>query len=213
MSTRRAGQHAREKTRRLAIRAIAAIGAMFTVGAMVGLASGFTSTAFTVTTFLFLGAIFALDRFEMPRIDRWDRGATAEEEVGRVLDGLADSGWRVLHDVDLGRGNVDHILIGPAGVLTVETKSHGGRLRADRVELKMLKQAYAQAKAVERITGSRVAPLLVFSRAFLDRPVSNQRGVTVLPARMLAGHLARRPGTLSDDEVAALHGRLAAAVA
>jgi hypothetical protein len=185
---------------------------MVALGALVGVAAGFTSAAFVTAELLVIGGLLALDRLELPRIDRWDRGATGEEAVGHVLDGLANAGWRVLHDVDLGRGNVDHILVGPAGVLTVETKSHGGRLRAERLDRRMLKQPYAQAKAVERITGGHVAPLLVFSQAFLDRPVSRVRGVTVLPARMLAAHLARRPSVLTDDEVAALNRRLAASV-
>jgi hypothetical protein len=77
----------------------------------------------------------------------------------------------------------------------------------------MLKQAYAQAKHIERLTGHNVTPLLVFSRAHLDRPVSRRRGVTVLPARMLTGHLARRPAQLSGTEVTELHQRLSAALA
>jgi hypothetical protein len=76
----------------------------------------------------------------------------------------------------------------------------------------MLKQAYAQAKHLERITGQRVAPLLVFSDAYLDRPVSRRSGVVVLPARMLAGHLDRRPARLSPAQVDELHRRLAAAL-
>src|SRR3954471_18438098 len=52
-----------------------------------------------------------------------------------------------------------------------------------------LKQAYAQAKHLERITGQQVAPLPVFSDAYLDRPVSRRRGVTVLNAGRLPGHL------------------------
>jgi hypothetical protein len=72
----------------------------------------------------------------------------------------------------------------------------------------MLRQAYAQAKHLERLLGTTVAPLLVFSRAYLvGRPVSRQRGVMVLPARMLAEHLARRPARLSPTQVAELHMR------
>ena len=39
----------------------------------------------------------------------------------------------MIHDASLGRGNVDHILIGPAGVFTIETKSHPGPVRVSRV--------------------------------------------------------------------------------
>jgi hypothetical protein len=57
-----------------------------------------------------------------------------------------------------------------------------------------------------------VEALLVFSNAYLDRPVSRQRGVLVLPARMLAGHLERRERKLGDSEVERLHARLLAAL-
>jgi len=92
----------------------------------------------------------------------------------------------------------------------VETKSHRGRLTVDHLDERMLRQAYAQAKHLERITGQRVGPLLVFSDAYLDRPVSRRRGVTVLPARMLAGHLDRRHSRLTPAQVDDLHRRLAA---
>jgi Nuclease-related domain len=148
----------------------------------------------------------------VPVVDRWLRGAAGEERVGAILDALHDRGWRALHDVDTGRGNIDHVLVGPGGVLSVETKSHRGRVSVEHLDERMFKQAYAQAKHVERITGQRVAPLLVFSDAYLDRPVSRRRGVTVLPARMLAGHLGRRTARLSAGEVDDLYRRLAAAL-
>jgi hypothetical protein len=108
-----------------------------------------------------------------------------------------------------GRGNIDHIAVGPRGIFSVETKSHGGKIAADRVDERMLAQAYAQAKHLESLTGHEVSPLLVSSRAYLiGRPLTLQRGVRVLPARMLAGHLARRPARLSPPQVQELHARL-----
>jgi hypothetical protein len=80
---------------------------------------------------------------------------------------LREDGWFALHDVHLDRGNIDHVLIGPAGIFTIETKSHRGRLRVDRIARSMLKQAYAEAKLVERVTELRADPLLVFSNAYL----------------------------------------------
>ena len=112
--------------------------------------------------------------------------------MGKVLDRLRERGWFALHDVQLGRGNIDHVLVGPAGVFTIETKSHCGRLRASAIEVRMLKQAYALAKLIERITGLRADPLLVFSNAYLIPAVTRRDGVLILPARMLAGHLQRR---------------------
>ena len=37
----------------------------------------------------------------------------------------------------------------------------------------------------------KVEPLLVFSRAWVDRPLARRKGVRVLPARMLLGHVSK----------------------
>lgn len=55
----------------------------------------------------------------------WRVGAEGEERVGRVLARL-DASWRCLHAVEVGeRGSdIDHVLIGPPGVFTLNTKCH-----------------------------------------------------------------------------------------
>jgi hypothetical protein len=125
---------------------------------------------------------------------------------------MADSGWEVIHDASLGRGNVDHILIGPAGVFTVETKSHGGPIRVGRLHGAVLSQAQAQRKAIERVTGIPVEPLLVFSRAWIDRPLARRKGVRVVPARMLLGYLSRRQAVLSRSEIGRAQSLVATAL-
>lgn len=211
MHRRRAGQHARETVRRTASWALAVLGLAIGVAFISGSGYGWLSREFVFAEFLVVGVCVGLTRLVEPSMNRWDRGAKGEEHVGKVLEDLRDAGWRVLHDVSLGRGNVDHILIGPGGLFTVETKSHAGRIAVDRVDPAMFRQAYAESKLVERICGERVVPLLVFSRAYIDRP-KKKNGVVVLPARMLAGHLGRRPVVLGEAEVEKLHQRLAVAL-
>src|SRR6202043_2142454 len=87
-----------------------------------------------------LVGIFLIVRYVLPLLERRDRGAAGEEHVGSLLEELSDGGWQVIHDVSLGRGNVDHILIGPAGVFTVETKSHPGPVRVAKVHGATLRQ-------------------------------------------------------------------------
>ncbi len=153
------------------------------------------------------------DRMLAPKFDRWLQGARGEESVGGVLEGLAAEGWLTIHDVSLGRGNVDHIVVGPGGIFTIETKSHRGRISLDRLDPRWLKQAYAEKKLLERITGIEAQALLVFSEAWLVGSVPARReGVTVLPARMLAWYLSRRRPVMSVDETRDVHQRLAAAV-
>ena len=104
------------------------------------------------------------------------------------------------------------MLVGPAGIFTIETKSHRGRLHAGAIDARMLKQAYAQAKSVERITGRRATPLLVFSSAYLIPAVTRRDGVVILPSRMLAKHLRERGGTIAPARVDHVYRRLAAAL-
>lgn len=56
----------------------------------------------------------------------WRVGAGGEETVGRLLEKLTGHGFRVLHAVPVGtRGSdIDHVLIGPPGVYTINTKTH-----------------------------------------------------------------------------------------
>jgi hypothetical protein len=57
----------------------------------------------------------------------WYLGAIGERRVAWELRGLAP-GWTVLHSVPVGRGtsDIDHVAIGPAGVLTINAKHHAG---------------------------------------------------------------------------------------
>ena len=54
----------------------------------------------------------------------WILGGDAEARVAAELDPLRESGWTVIHNVlREGRGNVDHVVIGPGGDYAIETKS------------------------------------------------------------------------------------------
>ena len=59
----------------------------------------------------------------------WRVGADGEESVGARLEKLTKSGWTVIHSVPVGeRGSdIDHVLIGPGGVYTINTKNHRGK--------------------------------------------------------------------------------------
>jgi hypothetical protein len=207
---RSAGQHARATERRLRLRTLVTLGVLAVVTALLGRAFGLHDKRFLGWDVALLACMFAISRYVMPLVERRNRGATAEEHVGGLLDQLA--GWRVIHDASMGRGNVDHILIGPAGVFTVETKSHPGPVKVATLHGATIRQAHAQRKAVEAITGLKVEPLLVFSRAWVDRPLARRKGVRVLPARMLLGYVTRRRPVLTGEEVEMAARLLAAAL-
>lgn len=112
--------------------------------------SGVPQIAALVTAFLLLP--IGLGRRDVAR--RWQRGASGEEKVGRQLERLRDEGWLVLHDLPKPTGgNVDHIVAGPGGVFTIETKLR----RFGRAELR---QARAHAAWAGEHVGQWVTPIL-----------------------------------------------------
>jgi hypothetical protein len=198
---RTAGQYARMMVRRLRMRTLVTLGALAVATALLGRAFGLHDARFIASEVALLVSMFVISRYVLPLVERRDRGATGEEQVGSLLEEMADHGWRVIHDASLGRGNVDHILVGPPGVFTIETKSHEGPVRVSRVHGATLSQAQAQRRAIERVTGFAVEPLLVYSRAWVDRPMARRKGVRVVPSRMLVGYLTRLPEKLSSREI------------
>jgi hypothetical protein len=190
------------------MRTIVTLGVLAVATAALGRAFGLHDLRFLASEVALLAVIFAVSRYVLPLVDRRDRGAAAEEHVGSLLEQLPATRWHVIHDASFGRGNIDHILVGPAGLFTVETKSHPGPVRVGRVHGATIRQALAQRDAIERVLGVPVEPLLVFSRAWVDRPLARRKGVRVLPARVLLTHLRRRKETLSREQVEEVHERL-----
>jgi hypothetical protein len=207
------GQYTRSLVQRLRMRALLMLGGLAVATTLMGRRFGWQDPRFLGAEVALLSVIFLISRFVLPLVERHDRGAKGEEQVGGLLEGLGSRGWHVVHDASLGRGNVDHIAIGPGGVFTVETKSHPGPVRVGRLHGGVLGQAQAQRKAIEGIVGEHVEPLVVFSRAWVDRPLSRRKGVRVVPARMLLSYLDRQPERLSAEAVERAQQRLARALA
>jgi hypothetical protein len=153
----------------------------------------------------------------------WRVGAEGERAVGGHLDPLVRRGWRILHAVNLGLGgDIDHLLIGPFGVLTVNTKHHpraavevGERVLFVRGKQqpyigKASREAARVRQALSAAAGRpvNVAPLIVVhGHRTLRGWVSHRpQGVQVLPSWAVAWW-CRLPGqaTLPAAEVDALY--------
>jgi hypothetical protein len=52
------------------------------------------------------------------------QGMEGERAVGQLLEELRELGFKVFHDLPGNNFNVDHVLVGPRGVFTVETKTY-----------------------------------------------------------------------------------------
>ena len=64
--------------------------------------------------------------------EAWRKGAEGERRLGQALNAAATADTRltVLHDltIDGRRANIDHVVIGPAGVTIVDAKAWSGRV-------------------------------------------------------------------------------------
>lgn len=91
----------------------------------------FDGPAGTLASWVATGAmVLALGLFYVycRRVDAsWGAGLAAEQQIGDFIDhAVAQRGCAVAHDVKEalgGRGNVDHVVMTPAGIWVVETKS------------------------------------------------------------------------------------------
>lgn len=193
---------------RMRMRTLIALGALAIQATFAGRAFGLRSAWFIGSELLLLFCILLISRLVLPLLDRRDRGASGEEHVGGLLETLASEGWQVIHDASLGRGDVDHIVIGPAGAFTIETKSHPGPIAVRHVHGRVLRQARAQGQLLEKAVDMPVEPLIVYSRAWVDRPRARRKGVRVMPARMLLDYLRQCEASLSAQDVRLADQRL-----
>ncbi len=153
----------------------------------------------------------------------WRVGADGEETVGGRLEKLTAHGWHVLHSVPVGsRGaDIDHVLIGPGGVYTVNTKNRPGRnvsvsahaIRVDGCPTDYLPKSRHEAKRAEKLlfdaTGLSVPvrPVLVLLTGSLIPTITIKQqpsDVSVLDRMDIPGAFRRAPRRMAPAEVAAL---------
>ena len=157
-----------------------------------------------------------------PRMKALRQGIQGEKAVGQFLERLRADGYQVFHDI-VGPGfNVDHVLIGRAGVFTIETKTWSkpakgdaritfanGRLRAGNHEPDRdpLTQARAQATWLRNVlaesTGKQfsVMPVIAFPGWFVEQPTQRLPDIWVLEPKALPAFLEQEPLRLAPPDV------------
>lgn len=151
----------------------------------------------------------------------WFSGAIGERRVGALLSRLERTGrWHVLHAVPVGmRGSdVDHVVIGPCGVVTINTEHHScQRVWVGDRSVFVAGRRQPSVRSSER-EATRAATLLA---AALGRPAPVQAAVVVIGAAsltvkgqpasvtmigtsQLVRWLQRRPAVLDAAEVSAI---------
>jgi len=145
----------------------------------------------------------------------WRRGAEGEEEVGWQLRKLGE-GWKVIHGVPVGTGDtdIDHVVIGPPGVFTLNTKNHlGGRVTVTSRAI-YVNGTYQPYLAKSRAEGERATKLLTTSCGYevIAQPLivimadelkvkGLTEGVNVIGRKRISRWLLNQRQTLAPEEV------------
>jgi hypothetical protein len=147
----------------------------------------------------------------------WRRGAAGERVTAWWLGRLPD-GWHLFNDVPVGeRGaNIDHVIVGPAGVFTVNAKNLTGKvwvgarsIRHNGHPTDYVRRSVAEAERAARLltaalgrpVGVRpVLAILADEWTVKEQPTD----VFVAAPRGVKDWLRRLPTTLSTGEVVAI---------
>lgn len=151
----------------------------------------------------------------------WAAGADGERRVAAAL-ALLSSDWLVLHDrllmPGLAESNIDHLVVGPAGVVLVDAKNWAGHLsewqgsvfqhsftadgsRRHRPRDREFAVVRAMAIEVARRVGVTVTAVIALAgtRAADFGEPRVVHGVWVVPVDRLASWLRRRPEMVIED--------------
>jgi Nuclease-related domain len=151
----------------------------------------------------------------------WRRGARGERRTARLLAPLERRGWAVLHDLAIpgSAANIDHLAIGPGGVLVIDSKQYRGRLRLDAYgmlwhgrhllvsTLRKVRWEADQADEVLGVAEVQIPALVAVHGASVPWGRVQADGVTVVPARRVPGLLQGLPPILGPERVAWLADR------
>ena len=162
------------------------------------------------------------------RLHQLRLGRDGERAVAQYLEWFRTAGFFVFHDVPSGDANVDHVLIGPKGVFTIETKTWSkpqrgeckitvvdGIIRANGREMDRdpLVQAKAQAGWLRQFFAESkfntfVQPVVVFPGWFVERFDMKKAGAWVLEVKALDKFVENEPDRLAREEVKAMASAL-----
>ena len=141
----------------------------------------------------------------------WKQGAAAEESVGGLLEALPNN-YFVMDDFVTKKGTTEYIVVGPKGILTIETNNHQGVVTncgevllqdGHPFEKDLIKQAWAQSYSLRDLLAEqgvctlRPQPVIVFTDA--DVQVKGRvRGVQIIGIKDLHAFLEGLPVWMSD---------------
>ena len=178
-------------------------------------------TATVISVFAFIALIIIsrfdkqLEKFSRQNYRTWGKGAGAERAVGNSLEKLGQD-YKLIHDFDMGHGNVDHLCIGPTGVFVIETKaakgviSYPGKLLIDgrSPQKDFIQQVWREIDYIRSILSQKfgrryfVEGILQFPYAKIDQSISSQKqGIWIGGAGFANYIIKRKKQCLTPDEI------------
>lgn len=144
-----------------------------------------------------------------PAAASWYRQALGELRVGAALRGLG-AGWHVVHAVPHSGADIDHLVVGPPGVLTIAAENHAGRriqvsgtaLFVDGRRTSDIPAAEHEARLASRaLTRAVGTPVIAMPLVVVVDPARIVRGsvaspVDVVDVRVLIDYLTALPALL-----------------
>jgi hypothetical protein len=193
----------------------------------IGLAAWLLATQVVSHLAALAGAIVAAGlgwrlRFRVtPDTMAWRRGAAGERRTARLLAPLERRGWAVLHDLAIPgtQANIDHLVIGPGGVVVIDTKQYWGRLWLDSdgllwhgrhllvATLRKLRWTADQADEFLGVADVQVVAIMAVHGAKVPWGQLTADGIIVAPARRMPDLLQALPAILGPERVAWLADR------
>jgi hypothetical protein len=178
-----------------------------------------------VWTIITLGALiflaYRLAKY-IPVVKRLRQAEAGERAVGQYLERLREQGYQVFHDVVGESFNVDHVLIGPAGIFTVETKTwskpakgeaklHFDGQKITKAGFEPERNPVIQARAqsswlrtlLEESTGKRteVRPVIVFPGWYIESEKGASREIWALNPKALPKFLYNAEQRLEQSDI------------
>lgn len=159
-------------------------------------------------------------------------GRDGERAVAQYLEWFRTAGFFVFHDIPNDGANIDHVLIGPKGVFTIETKTlskpHRGSCNVNVADgqiyvnnVPMTRDPLVQAKAQARWLSNFLAeaqfkafvqPVVVFPGWFVEPFDMAAVGVWVLEPKALDRFVERQDERFQASEVKAMASALSSHV-
>lgn len=190
--------------------------------------------AWTVLTIISLAATVVMTLRTLKRVRLINRGIAAEKAVGQFLEQFRAQGYKVIHDIPVKAGdktfNIDHLLIGPNGLFTIETKGWRKPLRGQCIvtydgqkvlingqipDRDPIAQAMGQAawvrdylKSCTALATIPVTPLVVFPGWYIDYFQAGDAKVKVANEQLVWSCIQSSPYRLAPHDAKLIESRL-----